>query len=148
MKIEHVSKKDHPELLAVWEFSVRATHDFLREEDIKFLKPLILNRYFDAVKLRCVRGQDNRILGFCGVADGKLEMLFIEPTSRGKGIGTALCRYAIRELGVAAVDVNEQNPGAVGFYEYMGFRIVGRSPLDGEGNPFPLLHMALAGGRR
>jgi putative acetyltransferase len=37
--------------------------------------------------------------------------------------------------------VNEQNPAAVGFYEALGFTVRGRSPVDGEGRPFPLLHM-------
>jgi putative acetyltransferase len=39
------------------------------------------------------------------------------------------------------VDVNEQNPAAVGFYEALGFVVVSRSPVDGDGRPFPLLHM-------
>jgi putative acetyltransferase len=144
MKIERVGEKDYVELLAVWEASVRATHDFLREEDIESLKPLILNEYFRGVRLRCVRSRAGGIMGFSGVAEGKLEMLFIGPENRGRGIGAALCRHAVRELGVEAVDVNEQNPQAVGFYEHMGFKVVGRSALDGQGNPFPLLHMELA----
>ena len=40
-----------------------------------------------------------------------------------------------------AVDVNEQNDDAVGFYASLGFSVVGRSPTDGGGRPFPLLHM-------
>jgi putative acetyltransferase len=39
--------------------------------------------------------------------------------------------------------VNEQNPQGVAFYRHMGFGQVGRSELDGQGNPFPLLHMRL-----
>lgn len=39
--------------------------------------------------------------------------------------------------------MNEQNPQASGFYRHYGFVITGRSPLDGQGNPFPLLHMKL-----
>jgi putative acetyltransferase len=51
--------------------------------------------------------------------------------------------YAMRELRADEVDVNEQNPAAVGFYQHFGFKVVGRSPLDGTGKPFPILHMAL-----
>jgi len=39
------------------------------------------------------------------------------------------------------VDVNEQNPDAIKFYLAAGFTIVGRSPLDSGGRPFPLLHL-------
>jgi putative acetyltransferase len=56
-----------------------------------------------------------------------------------------LLQYAIAEFGVNEVDVNEQNPQGVAFYRYMGFEPVGRSELDGQGNPFPLLHMRLSG---
>jgi putative acetyltransferase len=51
--------------------------------------------------------------------------------------------HAMRELRADEVDVNEQNPAAVGFYQHFGFKVVGRSPLDGTGKPFPILHMAL-----
>ena len=42
--------------------------------------------------------------------------------------------------GPLAVDVNEQNEAALGFYRSLGFELVGRSPTDSGGRPFPLLH--------
>lgn len=42
---------------------------------------------------------------------------------------------------VQEVTVNEQNPQAVGFYEYMGFKTYKRTDHDEEGNPYPLLYM-------
>lgn len=53
--------------------------------------------------------------------------------------------HAIAALGARRVDVNEQNEQALGFYRRLGFAQVGRSPLDGEGRPYPLLHLAQAG---
>lgn len=41
------------------------------------------------------------------------------------------------------MDVNEQNPQAVGFYKHMGFDTFKRSEFDEQGNPFPILHMKL-----
>lgn len=64
----------------------------------------------------------------------------------GRGIGKALLTHAIEELGVRAVDVNEDNTQAVGFYERLGFVQVGRSELDGQGKPYPTLHMKLSFG--
>ncbi|MDC6657781.1 GNAT family N-acetyltransferase, partial [Leclercia adecarboxylata] len=87
---------------------------------------------------------DGVIQGFVGVADDRIEMLFIEPRARGTGIGKALLRHAIEVLGADALDVNEQNHQAVGFYQHQGFVVTGRSPLDGQGQPYPLLHMRLA----
>ena len=143
MKIENVEKADHLELLEIWEASVRATHDFLKEEDLQQLKPLILEQYFDAVDLRCAKNSKGEILGFCGVHDGAIEMLFISPDARGKGGGALLAAHAIKEQGATKVDVNEQNEQAKGFYLHIGFSVIGRSALDGQGKAYPLLHMAL-----
>ncbi|MDF0716398.1 GNAT family N-acetyltransferase [Muricauda sp. 334s03] len=142
-KIDHVQKSEYPILVEVWEASVRATHDFLKEEDIVYFKPLILNTYLDAVELRCARDGKGNILGFSGVADNNLEMLFIHPDSRGMGIGRKLLDHAIDKLQVQKVDVNEQNEQALGFYEHYGFEVVGRSALDASGKPYPILHMKL-----
>lgn len=144
MKIDRTEKTDYKKLIEIWERSVRATHDFLGENDIQELKPLILNQYFDAVDLRVAKGGDQRIVGFCGVHEGNIEMLFIDPDYRGKGVGSSMVSHAINYQGATKVDVNEQNPQAVGFYEHVGFSVVGRSPLDGQGKPYPLLHMALS----
>ncbi|WP_039915129.1 acetyltransferase [Cellvibrio mixtus] len=143
MNIESVEKIDHHYLINVWEASVRATHDFLKEEDLLALRPLIFEQYFNAVHLTCVRNSTGEILGFCGVLDGNIEMLFVSPAARGKGVGAALTRHAIATQGVTNVDVNEQNTQALGFYQRMGFAVTGRSPLDGQGKPYPLLHMQL-----
>jgi len=122
---------------------VRATHHFLKEEDIEYFRPLILNTYLNAVELRCVRNKEDQIIGFSGTADGSLEMLFIHPEIRGKGIGGILLQNAIEEHQVKKVDVNEDNHQALGFYEHYGFKVIGRSPLDGSGKPYPILHMEL-----
>lgn len=143
MKVEKATRNEYPVLIEVWESSVRATHDFLSAEYIDGLKPLILEQYFDAVELTCAAADDGRLLGFCGVLAGRIEMLFVAAEARGRGVGRLLTRHAVEIQGATRVDVNEQNPQAVGFYERMGFHVVGRSPLDAEGRPFPLLHMEL-----
>lgn len=122
---------------------MRATHDFLLEEDIVRLKPLILDEYFDAVELVCAKSRSGTIVGFSGVLDGNIEMLFISPESRGNGIGAALIKHAIESQAAKRVDVNEQNKQALGFYEHLGFSVVGKSSLDGQGKPYPILHMEL-----
>lgn len=143
MMLDDVHPENYAELLAVWEDSVRATHDFITEEDIEFFKPIIMEQAFPAVTLKCVKDDTGQILGFVGVAEHKVEMLFIQNTARGQGIGKQLLAYAVEQLGVTKVDVNEQNPQAVGFYQHLGFKVESRSPLDGMGKPFPILHMGL-----
>ena len=145
MNIQGATKEDYQKLINVWETSVRATHDFLPEEKIAELRPVILEHYFDSVVLSCYKASNDRILGFIGVADCKIEMLFVDPDYIGQKIGRKLIEYAIKNLGASKVDVNEQNPNAIGFYQRMGFVQTGRSELDGQGNPFPLLHLKYLG---
>ncbi|MED7670400.1 GNAT family N-acetyltransferase [Pseudomonas moraviensis subsp. stanleyae] len=134
---------DYEELTRVWEASVRATHQFLPDSYIELLRNLVLTRYLDAVMLICTKDPQQRITGFAGVAAGKIEMLFIDPDHRGRGLGKQLLRYAIERLNADELDVNEQNPQALGFYEKQGFEVIGRSEVDGMGQPYPLLHMRL-----
>jgi putative acetyltransferase len=139
--IQQLLPPDFAEITDVWEASVRATHDFLREVDIQKMKPLVRDASLYLVTLFGIRGADGRILGFIGVAGNKVEMLFIHPDARGKGIGKQLLHYAVDHLGTDEVDVNEQNAQAVGFYLHAGFKVTGRSERDGQGQPFPLLHL-------
>jgi len=140
-----LSAVDRSRLVEVWEAAVRATHHFLGEEDIQFFKPLVRDVYLDAVRLVCLRAAGDSIVGFIGTAEGKVEMLFVDPAHQGQGIGRALVRHVLDEGGITAVDVNEQNPQAVGFYQHLGFAVEGRSERDGQGKPFPLLHLRWTG---
>ena len=139
--ITAATEKEYPEIIDVWEQSVRATHHFLPEEylqEIKTLLPSIL----PAVQLFVAR-DNNKIAGFLGIVEKKIEMLFIHPDSRGKGIGKQLTAFAIQELQANKVDVNEQNEQATGFYQRMGFVVSGREETDGLGKPYPWLLMEL-----
>lgn len=138
-----INNKDIEEILDTWESSVRATHNFLSEEDIISIKPQVVEGVKYVSNLLCVRDENNVIKAFMGVHDFKIEMLFVSNENRGNGIGKKLVEYAINVLNVNYVDVNEQNPQALGFYEHMGFQVFEKSELDEQGNPFPILHMKL-----
>ena len=145
MKIETALPSHFERLVAIWGSSVRATHHFLQESDIAALRPLLLNVYLPNLNVVIARDETGVIHGFLGVDENRIEMLFVDDVSRGKGVGKLLLKYAIAEFSANEVDVNEQNPQGVEFYRHMGFEQVGRSELDGQGNPFPLLHMRLGG---
>lgn len=145
MIIRQATNADHPQLLNIWLRSVRATHHFLQKSDIQALLPQLRDIYLPAVELWITVDAEDCPLGFIGLNENHVEMLFIEPDLRGKGIGRALLDHARSLRSQMSVDVNEQNPEAVGFYLHYGFVQTGRSPLDGEGRPFPLLHLSLPG---
>ncbi|HUC80937.1 MAG TPA: GNAT family N-acetyltransferase [Flavisolibacter sp.] len=141
-KIEKPTAADYPELLQVWEASVRTSHHFLKEEDIQVFKPLILHQYFDLLSLFYIR-VDQTIAGFLGTSTDKIEMLFVHPAYHGQQIGKQLLLYAIHELKLCLVDVNEQNEKALSYYRRFGFQVINRSAKDGLGKPYPLLHLQL-----
>ena len=138
---------DLPRLFDVWHLSVRATHDFLADSDIAFLMPFVhdeLARVTAERLLHVLRADDGAAYAFLCVEHAKIEMLFVHPDQRGSGAGRALIRYAITALGATAVDVNEHNTQAHGFYRHLGFTGESRSECDPFGKPFPILHLKLA----
>jgi putative acetyltransferase len=143
--IQPAGKGHYPELIELWEASVRATHDFLNESDIRHYKPLILQQYFDQLDLFCV-SNNQHIQGFIGLDGQLVQMLFIHPRARGLGLGKALLKFAIAHYSINMVDVNEQNEQAVGFYKHLGFQIIERFEQDATGKPYPILSMRLKPG--
>ena len=142
MSVVKVGPDDFEELAEVWEASVRATHDFLSEADIRELRSLLPVRYLPAVELCCLRDA-GRIVAFIGLNGSHIAMLFVRPEYRGRGCGRKLVEWAVACQGADSVDVNEQNPQAKGFYEHMGFQVRERSELDEQGNPYPILFMEM-----
>lgn len=130
-------------LLEVWERSVKATHTFLSGGEVEAIKAYVPQALREVPRL--VAGEDERgvPIGFLGADGQRLEMLFLLPEARGKGLGRALLQYGMDRYGLRELAVNEQNPQARGFYERMGFHVYRRTETDGQGEPYPLLYMRL-----
>ena len=145
MDIRRPLPTDLDTLVALWLRSVRATHDFLTESDIQTFLPFVREYLSSAdTDLWVLCNDDGAIMGFMGMSGSKMEALFIDPKSQRCGGGRRLVEHAKELHGELTVDVNEQNPSATRFYESCGFVVEGRSPLDGMGKPFPLLHLRLS----
>ncbi|MBB6173428.1 putative acetyltransferase [Nocardiopsis mwathae] len=142
---ECAGSSEYASLAAIWRSAVDATHDFLDPRDRDAIEARLIPSYFPNVALR-VAEVDGGAGGFVGVADGKIEMLFVGAELRGRGVGSALLADALAN-GARQVDVNEQNTQAVGFYESRGFAVVDRSGLDDAGRPYPILHMTYGAAR-
>ena len=130
-------------LTAVWEHSVRATHHFLSESEILRIRAYVPQAVGGVAQLVAAENQAGEPVGFMGVENGRLEMLFLAPEARGCGLGGRLLRCGIEQYGVWEVTVNEQNPQAVDFHAHFGFRTYRRTERDEEGGPYPLLYMRL-----
>ncbi|GAB6385271.1 GNAT family N-acetyltransferase [Enterococcus cecorum] len=131
-------------IVQLWQANVKVTHTFLTKEEIQNIKQYVPQAVEHEPHLCIALSEKGELLGFIGVADQRLEMLFIQVNARGQGIGKQLLRYAIKNFDVKELTVNEQNPQAIGFYEHLGFVTYKRTELDEECQPYPLLYMKLA----
>ena len=145
MELKHIGLEERkdllPALLAVWESSVRATHGFLREGDVEFLRPYVGQGLGEIPLLFCAL-EDGRPIAFLGMAGDSIEMLFVHGDCRQRGIGSALMREALAH-NARRVDVNEQNPQALAFYRRFGFEVASRDGTDSLSLPYPILHCEL-----
>lgn len=141
-KIEPYNDNFREQVLTVWENSVLASHNFLTPNDFKEIKELVKTINFNDFEVFCLTNE-NVVFGFIGVADKKVEMLFLDPKIFGLGFGLRLLNFAVNQLHADKVDVNEQNPRAVQFYQKFGFETFERTEKDAQGKDFPLLRMKL-----
>ena len=117
------------------------THLFLSVDEINNNKQYVPQAIKDVSILVIAENKNGNPVGFMGVDDKRLEMLFVLDKYRGQGIGKQLLQYGIENYSINELTVNEQNPRAKGFYEHMGFEVYKRTELDEQGNPYPLLYM-------
>src|SRR5690606_19330801 len=141
-EITEYSDNYKQQILTIWEKSVLATHDFLTPNDFMEIKELVNTINFNDFQVFClVNGKV--ISGFIGVAEKKVEMLFLDPEYFGQGLGQKLLNFAVKVLNANKVDVNEQNTKALKFYQKFGFETLERTDKDGQGRNYPLLRMKL-----
>ena len=82
MKIAEAKNRDLSlisELLKIWEASVRKTHSFLSEAEIKNIAEYLPHALNSVPHLITALNMENNPVGFMGIEGRKLEMLFISP---------------------------------------------------------------------
>jgi putative acetyltransferase len=139
---------DGARVLEIWRRAMDATHDFLTAEDRRDIDAEVA-AFLPGAPLDLAVDENDRPVGFMLLVaghsdDGHLEALFVDPDFRGSGIGRALVEEAVRRCPDLSTDVNEQNLQAAGFYQRLGFERCGRSAIDGQGRPYPLIHLRYA----
>lgn len=120
---------------------MKAAHLFLSENEIGNIKQYVPQAINAVPALVIAENETGKPVGFMGVADKRLEMLFVSNESRGRGMGKRLLEYGIENYSINKLAVNEQNHLAKGSYKHMGFKVYKRTELDEQGNPYPVLYM-------
>ena len=142
MNIRRGTPADVERALQIWRDAVDATHGFLAPEDRAQIEPIVAEQFLPNAELWLATAAGGYPVGFL-VMDGEaIDALFVDPAFHGRGFGTALLDHALSLSPNATVDASEQADNALPFYLARGFSIVGRSETDGQGRPYPLIHLA------
>lgn len=142
--IRQARVEDAARNLQIWRGAVAATHDFLSTADLAEIDALVA-RWLPTAAPWVFCDDADEPVAFMALTDAHVDALFVDPNRRGGGVGRTMIDHARGLHGALTVDVNEQNPLAVGLYERVGFQHTGRSPTDDQGRAYPLVHMALRG---
>jgi putative acetyltransferase len=140
--IRRGSPQDVPRALEIWRSAVEATHGFLTAQDRAELDEMVATQFLPNAELWLAADRNGKVAGFL-VMDGEMiDALLVDPALHRRGFGTALLDHALQLSPNATVDASEQATNALPFYLSRGFRVVGRSETDGQGRPYPLIHLA------
>ncbi|WP_315126768.1 acetyltransferase [Comamonas antarctica] len=132
--------EDGAALVDLWRRSVDATHDFLSAEDRQAIDAEVCG-FLPYAPVTLAVDENDQPRGFMLIDGTHMEALFVDPDVRGTGIGRQLLQHGLALHGGLNTDVNLQNPQALGFYQRMGFIETGRSEVDSQGRPYPLIHL-------
>jgi putative acetyltransferase len=86
------------QLLEVWESAVRQTHTFLSESEILRIKGYVPDAISNVARLLVSMDDSDMPVAFLGLEGSKIEMLFVDASHRGQGIGKQLVTLCHREL--------------------------------------------------
>ena len=92
--IRRSTKNDVDRVLQIWRDAVDATHHFLSQEDRVAIETEVVSFLPDA-PLWVAVDEQNKPLGWMLLDEDRMEALFIDPVSRGEGVGRALVQHAL-----------------------------------------------------
>jgi len=122
--------------MEIWRRAVDATHDFLAPGDRRAIEAEVA-AFLPQAALDLAVDATDRPLGLMLLEGKHLAALFVDPAHHAAGIGRMLVEEALRRCPDRMTD----NVRALGFYERLGFTRIGRAPRDGQGRPYPLIHL-------
>jgi putative acetyltransferase len=140
IKIRKSTLTDRARVMEIWRRAVDATHDFLSPEDRHDIEAEVA-AFLPSAPLDLAVDETDKAMGFMLLDGSHMEALFVAPDFRGSGVGRCLVEDAVKRHPDLSTEVNEQNLQAIGFYERLGFDRSGRSAIDGQGRPYPLIHL-------
>jgi putative acetyltransferase len=143
VKIRQSRPDEWEKLLGIWRRSMAATHHFISPHHMAEIDRLVAQDYFPKKSFLVAVDRDDSPVAFMHLENGHLRSLFVDAAHRGQGVGRQLVEHALSLTPNLTVEVNEQNDQARAFYERLGFVQTGRTEIDQNGRPYPLLLLKL-----
>lgn len=127
---------DTEDLLDVWYRASLIAHPFLSEKFRADERTEIVQRWLPIAETT-VYETEGRVVGFIALIGNEVGAIFVDPEYQGRGIGRALMSHARSSRGVLELDVFEANSIGRGFYDALGFEVIGRH-LNQEAGQYEL----------
>ena len=140
VELRRYRAEDNQVLSDIWLRASARAHSFFTTEQLAEQRERVSKLYLPNAEtwVACEAAVQ---VGFIGLIDDFIGGLFVDPQHQGGGIGRTLVQHAITLKGTLTLEVYASNTGARTFYERMGFREIGRRPIDDNGLPFALITM-------
>jgi ribosomal protein S18 acetylase RimI-like enzyme len=141
LEIRPYRAEDNAALTCIWLAASRIAHAFLDEEKLREQSKLVSDYLPQAETwVACLSDQP---VGFIGLIDTTIGGLFVKPQAQGMGVGRALISHGLSLKPQLSLEVYTLNQRTRSFYEKLGFKEIGRRPVDDEGLPFEQISMLL-----
>lgn len=135
--IRSAAEADLDALTDVWERAASSSHSFMDPDDFAALRPAIRDAYLPSMDVWLVE-LDGQPIAFVGARESHVELLYVDPSFQGRGLGTRLLAV-VGDSGATSVEVYADNPVGVAFYRSQGFTEVLRRERDAGDRPYPMV---------
>lgn len=122
--IRKLEDKDIDRVMSIWKYSTIKAHNFIDEKYWENSYDIVKNVYIPASET-FIYEEDKEIKGFISILNKEfIGALFIDINTQGRGIGSKLIDYAIKNYKKLNLAVYKDNKKSVEFYLNKGFDII------------------------
>lgn len=128
--IRAYQEKDMEQVIRLWQKETILAHPFIPREYWEAHTEEIRDQYLPQAQTIVWEGKEG-VKGFLSLLEGEwIGALFVERSSQGRGIGSALLEYCKKRYPRLQLAVYCENTAAVRFYQGQAFQVTEKVPGD------------------
>lgn len=122
--IRKLEYKETDRVMSIWKYSTIKAHDFISEKYWENNYDVVKDVYIPASET-FIYEENGEIKGFISILNNEfIGALFVDINTQGRGIGSKLIDYAIKNYKKLNLAVYKDNKKSVEFYLNRGFKII------------------------